>query len=133
MPAKSNPASLSDNATQLANQIADNVKDVVYVGVGLGVIAFQRAQVRRQELQKLLRGQATDAKDQFGSVSAFVEDRVKVVEERLTEVENRVEDLLDDLEKRLPEQAADLVKQARATAKDARGQLQSLVNRASAA
>lgn len=26
--------------------------DAVYVGVGLGVIAFQKAQVQRQELQK---------------------------------------------------------------------------------
>lgn len=104
-------------------EVSKAFKDALYVSVGLGVIAVQKAQVRRQELQKQLRGQAGDAREQFGSVSTFMEDRVKLVEER-------VSDLLQD---RLPEQAGDLVKQARATAKDARGQLQSLVNRATAA
>jgi hypothetical protein len=47
-----------DDLTNLA-------KDAAYVSVGLGVIAFQRLQVRRNELEKL------------------VGDRVKVVEERL--------------------------------------------------
>ena len=41
------------------------VEDVAYVTVGFGVLAFQKAQVRRVELQKQ------------------VEDRRKVVEERL--------------------------------------------------
>ena len=30
------------------------VKDALYVSVGLGVIAFQKAQVQRQELQKTI-------------------------------------------------------------------------------
>jgi hypothetical protein len=30
------------------------LKDALYVSVGLGVIAFQKAQVQRQELQKAL-------------------------------------------------------------------------------
>ena len=47
-----------DDVTNLA-------KDAAYVSVGLGVIAFQRLQVRRNELEKL------------------VGDRVKLVEERL--------------------------------------------------
>lgn len=33
---------------------ARTLKDALYVGVGLGVIAFQKAQVQRQELQKAL-------------------------------------------------------------------------------
>jgi hypothetical protein len=52
--------------------VTNAVKDAAYVSVGLGVIAFQRLQVRRNELNKLLEG-----------VSANVGDRVKVVEERL--------------------------------------------------
>jgi hypothetical protein len=31
------------------------LKDAVYVGVGLGVIAFQKAQVQRRELERALR------------------------------------------------------------------------------
>jgi hypothetical protein len=50
-----------DDVTNLA-------KDAAYVSVGLGVIAFQRLQVRRNELEKL------------------VGERVKLVEERLGSV-----------------------------------------------
>lgn len=31
------------------------LKDALYVSVGLGVIAFQKAQVQRQELQRLVK------------------------------------------------------------------------------
>jgi hypothetical protein len=51
--------------------VTNAVRDAAYVSVGLGVIAFQRLQVRRNELNKLL-----------GGVTANVGDRVKVVEER---------------------------------------------------
>ncbi len=105
------------------------LKDAAYVTVGLGVIAFQKAQVQRQELLKQLKGQADDAKDQYSNVSTFVEDRVKLVEERLADVESRIEQLLDQVQDSLPEQAADLVKQTREAAKDARAQLTALVNR----
>lgn len=37
------------------DELADTVKDAAYVSVGLGVIAFQRLQVRRNELTKALR------------------------------------------------------------------------------
>ncbi len=116
-----------------APDLSKALRDALYVSVGLGVIAVQKAQVRRRELQKQVSGQADEAREQLGSVSTFLEDRVKGVEERMSEVEDRVETLLDELQSRLPDQAGELVKQARATAKDARGQLQSLVNRASAA
>ena len=54
------------------DDVTNAVKDAAYVSVGLGVIAFQRLQVRRNELNKLLSG-----------VGATVGDRVKVVEERV--------------------------------------------------
>lgn len=54
------------------DDVTNAVKDAAYVSVGLGVIAFQRLQVRRNELNKLL-----------GGVGATVGDRVKVVEERV--------------------------------------------------
>jgi hypothetical protein len=52
--------------------VGNVVKDAAYVSIGLGVIAFQRMQVRRNELQKVL-----------GGVGEVLGDRVKVVEERL--------------------------------------------------
>jgi len=71
------------------DDVASVVKDAAYVSVGLGVIAFQRLQVRRNELSKLLSSQAEDARGALDVVSALVGDRVKVVEERLTAVLDR--------------------------------------------
>ncbi len=36
----------------LGEDLTKTVKDALYITVGLGVIAFQRAQVQRQELRK---------------------------------------------------------------------------------
>ena len=47
------------------DDLANAIKDATYVSVGLGVIAFQRLQVRRKELEK------------------EIGERLKVVEERV--------------------------------------------------
>jgi hypothetical protein len=36
----------------LLDQAAETAQDAVYVSVGLGILAFQRAQVRRRELNR---------------------------------------------------------------------------------
>jgi hypothetical protein len=53
------------------------------VSLGLGVIAFQRLQVRRNELHKALSSQTDDAKGALDLVSALVGDRLKMLEERM--------------------------------------------------
>jgi hypothetical protein len=106
-----------DNAT-------DTARDAFYVGVGAGVIAFQKLQVRRVELTKALNahldeargtasGSLTTAKGSIESVSDLVDDRVRDLEERLNGVEDRLESVLAQLEGKLPEQARDLVRSAR--------------------
>lgn len=110
-----------DSVTQT---VTSALRDAFYIGVGAGVIAFQKAQVQRQELRKALTAQLDDAKgtateqlnaakDQLAGVSDAFEDRVKLLEERLSGIEGRLETLLAQLEEKLPEQAKDLVKQAR--------------------
>ena len=59
------------------------VKDAAFVTVGLGVIAFQRLQVRRNELNKALSEQADGAKGALEVVSVLVGERLKAVEERV--------------------------------------------------
>ena len=119
------------------NDVTKIVKDAAYVTVGLGVIAFQRAQVQRQELKKQLDTQLVDAREAISKLTEGMDDRRKVVEERVKDleerfddIEERIEQLLDSVEDRLPEQARDVVKQARETAKDAQDQLRTLVARA---
>ena len=124
MPEIPTPKSAAEDLTKLA-------KDVVYVSVGLSVIALQRVQVRRQELRQRLGGQV-DPKGQLKSAQKLFDDRVKLVEERLEGVERRFESLLDQLEERLPEQARGVAHQARTVAKDARTQARSLIGRGAA-
>lgn len=127
------------------NRIA---RDAIYVGVGLGVIIFQKAQVQRVELTKVLKGQIGEAKEQLDklgdgaedvvddlrsrieAVAGTVDDRVKLVEDRVDAVEDRFEALFDEIEAKLPEQAREIVAQAREAARDARQQVRSAVGRA---
>lgn len=66
------------------DEVTDAVKDAAYVSVGLGVIAFQRLQVRRAELTKALAGPRGEAHGALEVVGALVGDRLKMVEERVS-------------------------------------------------
>lgn len=108
--------------TDLVQDATKFAKDTFYVTVGLGVIAFQKAQVRRNEIQR-------DLRENLGEARGAFDDRVQTVEDRLEALEGRVDDVLDDIENRLPEQVRDVVHQARDAAKEARGQLREIVDR----
>ncbi|MGH9273828.1 MAG: hypothetical protein ACRDZU_04190 [Acidimicrobiales bacterium] len=71
------------------DDLANAIKDATYVSVGLGVIAFQRLQVRRNELAKAISGPAEEARGTLEVLGAVVGERVKLVEERISAVLNR--------------------------------------------
>ena len=97
------------------NDLSKTLKDAAYVAVGFGVLAFQKAQVRRRELEKQLTKAAADA------------------EKNIEPVVEAVEASLDQLEERLPTQAREVFKQVRTTAKQAGEQLRTYVAKAPAA
>ena len=120
------------------NDVRSTIKDAAYIGIGFGVLAFQKAQVQRQELQKRLQTGLGDAKGGFGKLGDDVQDRFKLVEERLEaltkqveaaadDVEERFEKALDEVQARLPEQAKELFTKARTAGKDYRTQVRQLV------
>jgi len=45
---------VTTNISTLSKGVTDLARDAAYVAVGLGVLAYQRAQVQRVELQKRL-------------------------------------------------------------------------------
>jgi ElaB/YqjD/DUF883 family membrane-anchored ribosome-binding protein len=117
------------------------VRDAAYVYIGFGVLAFQKAQVQRKELQQKLEASLGDAKGGFGKLGEDVQDRLKLVEERLEalakqadaaadDFEERLEKALDEVQERLPEQVKDLFGKARTAGKDARTQVRQLVKTA---
>ncbi len=116
------------------DQLTKVLRDVLYVGVGAGVIAFQKAQVQRREFQAQLAAQFEDVRSQIESAAGKVEDRVKLVEERIEAAEERIEAMLDQVEDTLPEPTRDAFKQARKVAQDTRtqvrGQARTLLTRA---
>ncbi len=63
------------------------VKDATYVAVGFGVLGFQRAQVRRQELRRQLESQRALAQEQVAglvrSVDQLTEPLRRLILERL--------------------------------------------------
>ena len=71
------------------DDLTNAIKDAAYVSVGLGVIAFQRLQVRRNELQKAFNSTADEAKGNVELLASVVGERVKAVEERIGAVLNR--------------------------------------------
>jgi hypothetical protein len=71
------------------DELANVLKDAAYVSVGLGVIAFQRLQVRRNDLTKALSGPAGEAKGTLEVLAELVGERVKLVEERVGSVVGR--------------------------------------------
>ena len=71
------------------DDVTNVVKDAAYVSVGLGVIAFQRLQVRRNELNKAMTEQAGTARSTIEAIGALLGDQAKVVEERIGAVLDR--------------------------------------------
>ncbi len=71
------------------DDLANVIKDATYVSVGLGVIAFQRLQVRRNELAKAISGPAEEARGTLEVLGAVVGERVKLLEDRISSALNR--------------------------------------------
>jgi hypothetical protein len=129
--------------------VTTTLKDAAYVTVGLGVLGFQKAQVRRVELMKQVE-EATkqlrstgatrpDPSKVLGALEAQVVDAAHTVRElakdidaRIVPVREQVQGRLDAIEGQLPSQVRDLVKQARIAALDTEGQVRSRLGLAAA-
>lgn len=107
----------------ITTQLRTTARDAAYVAVGLGVLAFQKAQVRRQELTKRLAEDRGRVEYRFSDVREELGRQLKVADDTMEQLITRLETTLQPLEERLPEQARALVKEAQAQARQARRQL----------
>ena len=114
------------------------LRDAGYVTVGLGVIAFQKAQVRRRELEAQLSGAGDKTTEKVDQLTAALEDLRKTLEERVQALGSQFGATFDDLQElvakaveevrsRVPDQAKEAFDTAVGAAKDATGQLLDLV------
>jgi ElaB/YqjD/DUF883 family membrane-anchored ribosome-binding protein len=124
------PNTTPKSATALPRDIANVAKDLVYVTVGFGVLAVQRAQAQRRELQEKLSSQVGAGKSGIEKATAAFEQQVKALEARFATVEERIDATLDQVEAKMPEQARAAFHQAREAARSARNQVRNLGTRA---
>jgi ElaB/YqjD/DUF883 family membrane-anchored ribosome-binding protein len=114
------------------------IRDAGYVTVGLGVIAFQKAQVRRRELEAQLSGAGEKTGERVEQLTKALEDLRKTLEERLQalgsqfgagfeDVQEIVTKVVSEVRGRVPEPAKEAFDTAVGAAKDATGQLLDLV------
>lgn len=75
---------------QLADQAAERALDALYVSVGMGVLTFQRAQVRRRELEATLERHAREHRERLSGwldtierLDASVDEAVRSVTAQL--------------------------------------------------
>jgi hypothetical protein len=113
------------NIDDITDDIGRRVLDVVYVGVGLGVLAFQKAQVRRRELSALLDQRVGEGR----TVVRSVEQSLIALDDRAAALEAKV---FERLEPGLPEPARAVLEQARAAATTVRAQVRERLNQAAA-
>lgn len=90
--------------------LTKTLKDAAYITVGFGVIAWNKAQVRRRELEKQFETQTADVRTQLAKVADEVEERIEPLREA-------VDARLDQLEEQLPGRAREAFKTARTAAK----------------
>ena len=114
--------------TDVGDEFTRVARDAAYIAVGVGVLAFQRLQVRRQDLKKRLAD--SQIEDRIVDVRDELAKRVRDVDEAVEQLIARVEASLEPIEDRLPFAARDLVRQAHTQAREARVQIRKLLTTA---
>ena len=126
------PTPTADPALAGIDRFSEIAKDVLYIGVGASVMAFQRAQVQRVELTKALEERMADGRRQFADLAkAFTTTtggQFARLDEQAMAIEARVDDVLDAVQQRLPKPAAELLGQARTAARTTRAQVRELLS-----
>jgi uncharacterized membrane-anchored protein YhcB (DUF1043 family) len=95
--------------------VTDTLKDAAYITIGFGVLGFQKAQVRRQELKQQLHTQRQTIEAQIAEGRTSVAALAAQVDALVGPYRTQLESRLDTVEATLPAPVQDLVKQARST------------------
>ncbi|MHB8467646.1 MAG: hypothetical protein ACYDH6_10330 [Acidimicrobiales bacterium] len=96
--------------------VTDTLKDAAYVTIGLGVLGFQRAQVRRVELTKQLEEQVKVLESQVAEGRKAVAGIAGQLDDIVGPVRSQIETQLEAIESALPAGVAEVFKQARTVA-----------------
>jgi hypothetical protein len=120
---------VTNHLTALSKGAADLARDAAYVAVGLGVLAYQRAQVQRVELQtRLSQDFDIDLDKRIGDVRGGVAKGIHQLDDLAETAVQFVETTFEPIEEKLPPTVSQLTIKAREQAREVRSQIRQLVN-----
>ncbi len=111
-------------------QLGRFAKDAAYVALGLGVMGFQRSQVRRREFAKRIVEPRSDLVAQLENIRTELTRKVKDVDSRVEQVIEVLDGRLEKLEERLPLPTKSVVHEARKQAREVHEQLRNKIVKA---
>jgi hypothetical protein len=119
---------VTNNLNALSKGVTDFARDAAYVAVGLGVLAYQRAQVQRVELtNRLSHDFDIDLDKRIEDVRGGVAKGINQLDELAETAAQFVETTLEPIEDKLPPTVSQLTTKARVQAREVRSQLRQLV------
>jgi hypothetical protein len=120
---------VTNNITALSKGVTDLARDAAYVAVGLGVLAYQRAQVQRVELQnRLSHDFDIDLDKRIGDVRGGVAKGFQQLDDLAETAVQFVETTFEPIEEKLPPTVSQLTAKAREQAREVRSQIRQLVS-----
>ena len=118
---------VTTNISTLSKGVTDLARDAAYVAVGLGVLAYQRAQVQRVELQKRL-SKDLPIDQRIGDVRQGVAKGYQQIDDLAESAVQFVESTLQPIEERLPTSVTQVTTRAREQAREVRIQIRQRVS-----
>jgi hypothetical protein len=118
---------VTTNIGTLSKGVTDLARDAAYVAVGLGVLAYQRAQVQRVELQKRL-SKELPFDQRIGDVRQGVAKGFQQIDDLAESAAQFVETTLQPIEDKLPASVSQLTIKAREQAREVRIQIRQRVS-----
>ena len=112
----------------VAGAAAKAAREALYVGVGLGVLGFQRAQVQRHELQRRLAGSPAFEAGFNGARQVLATGREQL-EGLVKEATRAAEQTVGPLDEQLPKVAREVTQRAQQGARQLGGQVRKIVSR----
>jgi hypothetical protein len=118
---------VTTNISTLSKGVTDLARDAAYVAVGLGVLAYQRAQVQRVEIQKRLHNDLP-IDQRIGDVREGVAKGIRQIDDLAEQAVQFVESTLQPIEERLPASVTQVTTKAREQAREVRIQIRQRVS-----
>jgi hypothetical protein len=109
-----------------AGDLTKVVQDAAYVAIGLGIMGFQQAQVRRREMLEQIERQRSVIESPLGDARKDFAMAVKEIDRTVGRVFERLDASFDPVSELLPESARSVVHQAREVRDQLRGYLTTL-------